>query len=287
MAVMDQRIFDDGSNEAYQSDLYDFEGLAHAVPSLEQVGPEQIQFFATHGYLAVDRLLDPEQVSTAIDALMALLEGDNPGFKGVSYEKASAEIDISTLPAERKQDYVRKFMSFVEYSPVLKELTALAPLRQTLQRMMGEPPVLTQDMALLKPPRIGREKPWHQDHAYFNYEITARVVGVWIALDEASTDNGCMIIVPGSHRKGPVVHFRRRDWQICDKDARQDPAVAVPLPPGGALFFSSLLHHGTPTNVSDQRRRALQFHYCPASAAKVGFEERLKIFGSEGKDVTC
>jgi phytanoyl-CoA hydroxylase len=96
-----------------------------------------------------------------------------------------------------------------------------------------------------------------------------------------------MVITPGSHRRGPVVHFQRRDWQICDTHVNNQGALAVPLKPGGCLFFHSLMHHGTPTNNSDQRRRAVQYHYKPASAPKTSYEERLAVFGEEGKDVTC
>ena len=144
-----------------------------------------------------------------------------------------------------------------------------------------------QDMALIKPPKIGREKPWHQDMAYFNLPLDTVVVGAWIALDEATVANGCMMVVPGSHKNGAVVHFRRRDWQICDTDVYLDGAVAAPLKPGGCLFFHGLIHHGTPANLTDTRRRALQFHYRSANVALTSNEERLAIFGSAGKDVVC
>jgi phytanoyl-CoA hydroxylase len=68
---------------------------------------------------------------------------------------------------------------------------------------------------------------------------------------------------------------------------KNQSAVAVPLKPGGCLLFSSLIHHGTPTNNSGLRRRAVQFHYRPASAPKTTVEERMAIFGEEGKNVTC
>ena len=126
-------------------------------------------------------------------------------------------------------------------------------LLDVVSRVIGAPPALFQDMALLKPPRIGREKPWHQDHAYFDLPLDTPVVGVWIALDRATTDNGCMTIIPGSHRRGPVVHFQRRDWQICDTHVDNRGALAVPLEPGGCLLFSSFMHHGTP---HQHRRRA-------------------------------
>ncbi|MCY3711183.1 MAG: phytanoyl-CoA dioxygenase family protein, partial [Caldilineaceae bacterium] len=129
--------------------------------------------------------------------------------------------------------------------------------------------------------------PRHQEAAYCQIERDAKVVGCWMALYEATIENGCMVIAPGSHLKGPVVHFRRRDWQICDTDVDNSGAVAVPLKPGGLLIFQSLLHHGTPPNDSGLRRRALQFHYRPQSAPLTSQEERLAIFGGEGLGAEC
>ena len=182
---------------------------------------------------------------------------------------------------------MRKFMHFVDYDDRLHGLAHHPQLLTLVQRLIGDIPLLFQDMALLKPPRMGREKPWHQDHAYFRVDLEARVVGCWIALDEATIENGCMVIAPGSHLKGPVVHFQRRDWQICDTDVDNSDALAVPLKPGGLLIFQSLLHHGTPPNLSAQRRRALQFHYRPQSAPLTSQEERLALFGGEGLGAEC
>ena len=64
-------------------------------------------------------------------------------------------------------------------------------------------------------------------------------------------------------------------------------ALAVPLKPGGLLIFQSLLHHGTPPNLSAQRRRALQFHYRPQNAPLTSQEERLALFGGEGLGAEC
>ena len=84
-----------------------------------------------------------------------------------------------------------------------------------------------------------------------------------------------------------MVHFQRRDWQICDTHVDTRGALAVPLEPGGCLLFSSFMHHGTPTNTGSERRRALQFHYAPAGAARISTKQRTAVFGSEGKSVTC
>ncbi len=166
-------------------------------------------------------------------------------------------------------------------------MAAHAGLLRTLEQMMGEAPELFQDMALVKPPRFGSEKPWHQDCAYFNVPFGTTVVGVWVALDEATPENGCLHIIPGSHNEGPRIHFKRRDWQICDTDVPVARDTMVPLKPGGCLFWHGLLHHGSPVNRSSARRRALQFHYKPGSCEEITTAERMAVYGSEGKEVTC
>jgi phytanoyl-CoA hydroxylase len=282
-----ERIYDYGVADEYPADLYHYNGTAAGISGFERITDADVDLFYEQGYLVVHNAFTPDEVQTALEGLLYLISGEHPTFKGIMYEKKAAGVAVETLSPEQRQDYVRKFMWFVEYDARLKALAYHPKLMATLTRLIGEKPVLFQDMALIKPPKIGREKPWHQDHAYFNLPLDAPVVGAWIALDEATTDNGCMIVIPGTHRQGPVVHFKRRDWQICDTHVNNRGAVAAPLKPGGCLLFHSLIHHGTPTNHSGLRRRAVQFHYRGASALETSAEARLTIFGEEGKDVTC
>jgi phytanoyl-CoA hydroxylase len=267
--------------------LYRYDGMADGVTGFGAVTEREIARFREQGYLVVHEAFAAGRVQDALAGLLDLLAGSSSTFDSVDYESS---VDLATLDgmaAEERQDYVRKFMWFVGHDERLRALSEDPALMGVVHRIIGEEPMLFQDMALLKPPRVGREKAWHQDHAYFDLQLQTRVVGVWIALDPATTGNGCMLIKPGSHLRGPVVHFQRRDWQICD--AHVDPlgSLAVPLEPGGCLFFSSLMQHGTAPNTSDERRRAVQFHYRPASAELTSREERMAVFGSEGKDVSC
>jgi phytanoyl-CoA hydroxylase len=280
-------VFDYGSAGDYPPDLYQSSGAAAGVNGFANVDAAALAHFHEHGYLVVHHAFSPSEVKGALDGLLYLISGQNTDYKGLMYEKKAKGIAVDQMGPEERQDYVRKFMWFVEYEDRLKAIAEHPQMKALLTQLIGEPPALFQDMALIKPPKIGREKPWHQDHAYFDLPLTAPVVGVWIALDEATTENGCMMIYPDSHRMGPVVHFSRRDWQICDSYERASRALAVPLKPGGALFFHSLLQHGTPANSSLKRRRAVQFHYAPLSAKKTSQEDRLAIFGPDGKDVTC
>lgn len=279
--------FDYGLNDAYPPDLYRPEATATSLPDLDAIDDAQVAAYREHGYLSVAQALSPDQVRDALDAIEDLVAGRNPEFNGVMFENA-ARNGISELDARARLDHVRKLAWFVKYDERLNRLAHDPTLLKTISRLLGgKEPRLFQDMALLKPPKIGREKPWHQDHAYFDLELTDRVVGVWIALDEATIDNGCMQVLDGGHKAGPILHWKRRDWQICDNEMVGRASVACPLPPGGALFFDSLLPHGTPKNDSPNRRRALQLHYCATDASKIPAERRLAVFGTDGKDVTC
>ena len=273
-----------------RGDLYRYDGLAEGVTGFDAVTEQEIAQFRERGYLVVHEAFGVDRVQDVLDGLLDLLDllaGRSPAFNSVEYEPSVDPATLDGMAAEERQDYVRKFMWFVGHDERLRALSADPSMLGVVRRIIGEEPLLFQDMALLKPPRVGREKAWHQDHAYFDLQLQTRVVGVWIALDPATTGNGCMLVKPGSHLRGPVVHFQRRDWQICD--AHVDPlgSLAVPLEPGGCLFFSSLMQHGTAPNTSDERRRAVQFHYRPASAELTSREERMAVFGSEGKDVSC
>ena len=282
-----ERQFDDGLTDEFPPDLYEATGVVTGVDGFDAVTGAHVAQFHQQGYLIVENAFTPQEVQTALDGMYHLLSGAVEDFNGVQYERASAGVAVEELSPEEKQDYVRKFMSFVDYDERLNEFAHHPLLLALVERLIGDAPVLFQSMALLKPPRLGRDKPWHQDHAYFHFELDAKVVGCWIALDHATIENGCMVIAPGSHLQGPVVHFRRRDWQICDTDVDNSGAVAVPLKPGGLLIFQSLLHHGTPPNSTGLRRRALQFHYRPQSAPLTTQEERLAIFGGEGLGAEC
>ena len=113
------------------------------------------------------------------------------------------------------------------------------------------------------------------------------IVGVWIPMGEVTPENGCMHMLAGGHKEGPRLHFKRRDWQICDTDVATSGRVAVPMRPGDVLLFDGKIPHGTPTNQTDSFRWAVQYHYRPADAVLIEDAERLEAFGSEGKNVTC
>ena len=163
--------------------------------------------------------------------MVHLMDGNCPDFRAIQFEPKLVK-QKNEMEGQERRDAIRKIFGFVDYEPRLDAMAAHSGLLGTLEQIMGDTPELFQDMALVKPPRHGSEKPWHQDCAYFNLPEGTTVVGVWIALDEATPENGCLHVIPGSHNEGPMIHFKRRDWQICDTDVPVARDTMVPLKPG-------------------------------------------------------
>lgn len=268
--------------EAMNERLYQFDNVYAALPSPEAITAERVPEYWAQGFLAAEGLLSSEDIGRATAALMRIIED-----RGTKAQVQFVQPQASLRSPEEREFAVRKVSAYVGVDETLRAIAFHPRLLGIVERLVGEPVKLVQDMALLKPPTGGGEKPWHQDMAYGPLAFDKPVIGVWIALDEAALDNGCMHVIPHSHRDGGTPHYAVRDWQICDASVPVERDVAVPLQPGGALFFHGLLHHGTPNNLSAKRRRALQFHYAPASASKLTPREYKRMFTNEMTKAEC
>ena len=266
----------DAGGPADSAVLYSTPRVADAAADLASVGPAEVARYRSDGFLAVHSGVSAAAVAAGLTGLAALARPGSPA--DIQYEKW-AEHTLDDLSPDQRLDATRKFMSFVRHDDRLAALADDPAVLAVVATLLGDRPILFQDMALLKPPGGGREKPWHQDNAYFHLVPGTPIVGVWIALDEATLDNGCMRVIPGSHREGPVRHAFLRDLQICDGEVPVERGVGVPLPAGGLMFFDGLLQHGTPANLSGSRRRAVQFHYTVDGAVKTSADEHRGTFG--------
>ena len=287
--------------ERHPAWLYRSTGSFEAVDGLEAVDQSAADQYERDGFLVVRSAFKDDTIRAAVSELEQMSRAVDPQCSWVTFEAelrsllAKRDIDpdqsdpteaLRAVPAEERAGMVRKFMRFTKRHPPLRSLSHDRALRAAVERLAGEQTRMFQSMALVKPPG-GREKPWHQDHAYFDLPLDSRIVGVWIAIGEVTPENGAMFMLPGVHRDGPIVHFKRRDWQICDSYLEDKKPVALEMRAGDLVLFDAKIPHGTPTNTTDQQRWALQFHYVPRSVEKVAEELRLAVFGEDGKDVSC
>ncbi len=306
-------VFFEPEVERHDPALYQHEGLATGIKADEALADRARKMLADQGFVLVQGLLSASDLETAAKELRELTTSNHPRCDMIWFEgglrhhlQLSSEDDremdgkragsgftlgqsgqqLPRLDPAFRANFVRKVMGFVDRNPGLRALAQHPEIVGLVTELIATSPQLFQEMALIKPPG-GREKPWHQDQAYFNLPLDTPVLGIWIPFGSATPMNGCMHVLKGAHRQGPRPHFKRRDWQICDTDVEMKERLAVPMEPGDVLFFDGKLPHGTPINQTNEQRWAVQYHYCPKSVVQVDDAERLKAFGSEGKNVTC
>lgn len=231
---------------------------------------DQIKQFRRDGFLAFADVISPEEVEASREALKTIVrdlssdpqsiytpprDGESGNHCGASYKRSQsrsfiqfeAGFDPKDQAADALDAHIRKYMWFSEESPVFEKIVSPGSrLHRVVEALIGANPILFQDMALVKPAFIGTEKPWHQDNAYFSIEPLEAVVGVWLALDDAEVENGCMHVIPGGHLVGAFKHHHGRDCEIDAALLPVDNAVPVPVPAGGAMFFYGMLPHQPP-----------------------------------------
>ena len=114
-------------------------------------------------------------------------------------------------------------------------------------------------------------QPWHQDSFYFPFEPPRPIAGVWLAVTEATLENGCLHVLPGSQTEPLHEHVRDQRpganygyMEIIDHD--MSAAQPVLMQPGDLLVFDSHLMHRSTDNVSSGVRAAMVYHYCRAGS---------------------
>ncbi|RSM89791.1 phytanoyl-CoA dioxygenase family protein [Kibdelosporangium aridum] len=155
-------------------------------------------------------------------------------------------------------------------SELFRQVARHPALVSALTSMIGPDVKMMQSMLFIK----SEGKPgqaWHQDEAHIPTRDRS-LTAAWIALDNATVDNGCLWVLPGSHRSGVLYPVRdQEDVRFdCTKEAygfTDDDAIPVELPAGSALIFNGyLLHRSLPNNGRAGMRRALVNHYMSASS---------------------
>jgi phytanoyl-CoA hydroxylase len=133
-------------------------------------------------------------------------------------------------------------------------------------------PLLLQSMYIFKQPRIGGEVNCHTDHTFLWTEPVS-VVGFWIAIDDATVENGCMWALPGGHRIPARTRSRMNESRTATVTDVLDPApypteglVPLEAPRGTLVVLHGLLPHLSGPNLSDKPRHAYTVHVIDGEA---------------------
>ena len=157
--------------------------------------------------------------------------------------------------------------------PVFRTFCQQALFGQVLRDIGYSSPLLWQTMYIFKQPHIGGEVRWHQDGSYLISE-PATVTGIWVAIENANRDNGCLWIQPGGHRS-PLREIYQVDWadregRLSDLDntpwPQMNEALAVEVPLGSVVIFHDHMPHYSSQNLSEYSRHAFTLHVAEKSS---------------------
>lgn len=160
-----------------------------------------------------------------------------------------------------------------DHVPEFRDFCRHQRIARLLQDLRMQHPRLWQTMVIFKQPRIGGVVGWHQDATYLSTR-PARVLGLWVALEDATRDNGCLWMAPGAHRS-PLreryeVDWRTRSGTLRTLDASPWPgpeeAVALEVPAGSLVAFHDHMPHFSSANRSALSRQAFTMHFADARA---------------------
>ena len=231
----------------------------------------QITQFEETGQLTVESLISETQLDVVRDRMGAIAEGriDFPAAK-LEYEPDAGD----DRPATER---LRKINEAAAHDSVFMEHALNPAILDVIEDLLGPDVKLFGDQMFVKPPG-GVEKTYHQDSAYFHIAPMA-IITAWVALDDATLDNGCLWVIPGSHRQGVLDHSEvwmvggRQDQKIPDAAIDRSKEVPVLLKAGDCSFHHSLLLHRSGPNNTDQFRRGMASHYMSARSRWTGKPE--------------
>lgn len=216
--------------------------------------PEQVAFFHANGFLALDPITDETELARlrgAYDRIFAARAGRDKGD----------QFDLGGTDEEGKEAALPQILGPSRYAPEMKHGLFRTNALSVVRQLLGDAASATGDHAIYKPAGVGAATPWHQDEAYWNPDLDYNAVSVWMPLQEATVENGCLWFIPGSHR-GEIVEHQpiggdARVHGLETLVANTEGAVACPLKPGGVTIHANRTLHYAGPNTSGTPRRAL------------------------------
>ncbi len=167
------------------------------------------------------------------------------------------------------------------YSAEFLERTRDPRLTDPVVDILGPDILGLNSLYIWKPPKIGLGFPWHQDRWYTRPQfITETTVGTWTAIDPATVENGCLYVIPGSHKTGILEHIELEGSQQQEfkqaVGAKDEDGVAVEIPPGSVIFFDNRILHKSTDNNTEGFRRSNIAHYISAKAERVPHKNYMR-----------
>ena len=226
--------------------------------------PEQIFNFEQQGFLVLRRLGTPAYCARVLEFAQQELS------KSVAPLEFEADTGYPGAPSSRNEsggDTVRRLLHVSLRSPLIADWATGSLLATPLKQLLGEKALLSQvhhNCIMTKQPRFSSLTGWHRDSRYWQFQ-RPELISAWLALRDETVENGCLLVIPGSHRvqidaQGlDATQFLKPD--LPANQALLAQAVPVALHAGDVLLFSSNLFHAAGRNQTELTKFSMVFTY--------------------------
>ena len=206
------------------------------------------------GFLRVEQVLRPAD----LDEVRELLD---PLFLRFDSLPSAAAVNLgSSRPGESRIYDINRALSL---EPRLRRTSLYRACRDIARQLLGAPTFCCFDHAIYKPAKRSAPTPWHQDQAFVGLPAALHAVHMWVPLQDATAQNGCMWFVPGSHLRGHYQHVpvRGSDHSLEAVGFDASAGVCCPVAAGGLTIHTPMTLHMTGANDSADVRRVWILHF--------------------------
>jgi phytanoyl-CoA hydroxylase len=218
---------------------------------------EQRAFYQDNGYLLVEGLLSAEEAARYRAEAHALIERLSRERETDATWGSARQVAAGGMSMTAEKTVLRHCHDVQFHAAAFTRLLVDERLTGAAALLMGSENVqLHHDKLFIKPPERGSPFPMHQDHPFFPHARHSMMAAV-VHFDDAPIEKGCIRVVPGSHKLGPLPHQEAGGWHLPFADYPLEAAVPCPAKAGDVLFFSYLTIHGSGVNTSGEARTTL------------------------------
>lgn len=216
-------------------------------------------FFEENGYLRLGNPVTKEKIE-AVDSRVADIMAGKIRYPGMFFQlKKQTDSYNEKHPGNDFYGASNEYRKIkdLEYDPVLLSFFQNPTFHEIARTYIGENVSIMRAMLMNKPPMGGDPLPYHQDIS-LDWEMSAPPkLTIWVAIDPATKANGCLEVIPGSHRLGRIERGHVVSATKIEDIAKQHPSQFVELAPGEAIVFHNALLHRSGINQTQSMRRGL------------------------------
>ena len=242
------------------------------------LNPSEVDSYRDRGYLLLRQAIKPPDLASVRALILLLVDRhadqlyqagkisclyeDEPFERRLALINQQAELEASLWDLTRAFD-----------CPQLFHLICHPVILDSLESLLGAEIAWTGSyVTRLKLPRNeGTVFPWHQDSQYYGQATQhLHVVSLWIPLVDVAEDNGCLYVIPGSHKWNLLTGQRGADNKVrtLEEVEQRGQPVALPMRPGDILLFSNLTFHASKLNSSNSVRWSVDLRYVASPQAQ-------------------